>query len=221
MTEKPKRPRLSRERVLTSAVELADQIGMEAFTIRRLADKLGVGPMTIYHHVPSKEEIIDGMVELVFAEIELPPEDLDWREAMKHRCRSARSVLRKHPWASPLMESRLNPGPANLGHHDAVIGTLRRGGLSIELTAHAYAILDSFIYGFAFEETTLPGEAGEEMTDMADEMMAVFAEHYPHLAELTSEYVLKPGYDFGDSFEFGLDLIIRGIEAASESDGQT
>jgi AcrR family transcriptional regulator len=219
MTENETKPTLTRERVLHAAVELADEIGMGAFTIRKLATALGVGPMTIYHHVPSKEEIIDGMVETVFGEIALPPSDADWKTTMRLRCQSAREVLNRHPWAAPLMESRPSPGPVNLGHHEAVIGCLRNGGLSIQLTAHAYAILDSFIYGFAFEEATLPGDTEEGLVDVAEEMTANLSfDAYPHLGELTSEHVLQPGYNFGDSFEFGLDLLIEGIDKASRQE---
>lgn len=217
MSEDRKRSTLNRAKVLESATQLADEIGIEALTIRKLADELGVGAMTIYHHVPSKEEIIDGMVEIVFSEIEKPPADLDWRTAMRRRCISARQVLNRHPWAAPLMESRTSPGPANLRHHDAVIGCLRNGGLSIQMTAHAYAILDAFVYGFAFEEATLPAGGGEGFAEIAERIASHFpTDDYPHLAELTFEHVLKPGYDFSDSFEFGLDLIIEGLDRAAK-----
>lgn len=220
MTEHQKRPTLNRAKVLAAAIALADAIGIEALTIRKLADELGVGAMTIYHHVPSKEEIIDGMVEIVFAEIEKPPADLDWKTAIRQRCISARQVLNRHPWAAPLMESRMSPGPDNLSHHDAVIGSLRNGGLSIHLTAHAYAILDSFVYGFAFEEATLPASGGEGFAELAKQIAEHFpAADYPYLAELTFEHVLKPGYNFGDSFEFGLDLIINGLDRAAKAEG--
>ncbi len=121
----PNRTPLSRERVLAGAVGLADKIGVESLTIRKLATELGVKPMTIYHHVANKEAIIDGMVDNVFAEIDSPPTDRDWKSAMRQRAQSARSVLARHPWAAPLMESRTNPGPATLSHHDAVIDCLR------------------------------------------------------------------------------------------------
>ncbi|MGA8041027.1 MAG: TetR/AcrR family transcriptional regulator C-terminal domain-containing protein [Acidimicrobiia bacterium] len=216
MSEERKKSTLNRAKVLEMAVELADEFGIEALTIRKLADRLGVGAMTIYHHVPSKDEIIDGMVEVVFTEIERPPTDVDWKTAIRRRCISARRVLNRHPWAAPFMESRMTPGPATLGHHDAVIGCLRNGGLSIQMTAHAYAILDSFVYGFAFEEATLPASGGEGFAEVAEQMAAHFPwEEYPHLAELTFEHVLKPGYDFGNSFEFGLDLIIDGLDRAA------
>ena len=218
MSEGKRRQPLTRQRVVEAAVALADEVGMESFTIRKLAAKLGVGPMTIYHHVPSKDQLIDSMVDQVFTEIELPQKGQDWKAAIKQRCLSARSVLKRHPWAPPYMESRLTPGPATLTHHDAVVGCFREGGLSIPMTAHAYAILDSFLYGFAFEESTLPGDDGEGFMEVAEQIAAEFpADAYPHLAELTLEHVLKPGYDFGDSFEFGIDLIIDGLDRAASA----
>lgn len=219
MSGDEKRPKLTKERVIEAAIELADEIGVESLTIRKLAERLGVGAMTIYHHVPSKEEIIDGMVEFVFSQIEKPQSSQDWKTAMRRRCVSAREVLKRHPWAAPLMESRTSPGPANMSHHDAVIGSLRDGGLSIQMTAHAYAILDSFIYGFAFEEAILPSGGGEGFAEIAEQIAAQFpAAEYPHLAELTFEHVLKPGYDFGGSFEFGLDLILDGLDRAAKAE---
>jgi AcrR family transcriptional regulator len=177
--------------------------------------------MTIYHHIASKEEIIDGMVENVFTEIELPPTDTDWKTAMRQRCISARQVLNRHPWAAPLLESRTVPGPASLKHHESVLACLRGGGLSLQTAAHAYAILDSFVYGFAFEEATLPASGGEGFAEVAEQMAAHFpADVYPHLAELTFDHVLQPGYNFGDSFEFGLNLILDGLDRAAEADQQ-
>ena len=221
MTADTQRPTLTRDRILSRAIELADEIGIEAFTIRRLAAALDVKPMTIYHHVPSKDQIIGGMVDIVFSQIELPAGDGDWQAALRGRCRSAREVLGRHPWAPPLMESRPDPGPETLRHHDAVLGCFRRGGFSLELTAHAYAIVDSYVYGFAFEEANLPGGGGVEVTEIAAAMAMEGLADYPDLAEFTTEHVLVPGYRFGDSFEFGLDLIIDGLARASESDGRS
>ncbi len=217
-TEDPIRTTLTRARVLEGAVALADDIGIDRFTIRRLATAIGVGPMTIYHHVPNKEAILDGMVDLVFSEIDLPPTDTDWKAAMRHRCWSARAVLAKHPWATALMESRTTPGPQTLRHHDAVIGCLRDGGLSIEMTAHAYALIDGYVYGFALQEANMPATAGVEMADLATAITAGLSSgEYPHLMELTAQHVLQPGYDFGAEFEFGLDLILDGLDAASKT----
>lgn len=213
---KPRRKSLSYERVITRAVGLADEIGVDAMTIRKLATALNVKPMTIYHHVANKEAIIDGMVDRVFSEIELPSFDIDWKSAIRQRSASARAVLAKHPWAVPLMDSRRTPGNATLSQHNAVIGCLRKGGLSVAMTAHAYALLDAFIFGFAIQEASLPATSGPEMEELAE---AIFedmpTEEYPHLMELTTEHVLQPGYDFGDEFEFGLNLILDGLEHSS------
>ncbi len=215
-TDRQQRNPLTADRVLAGALELADRIGIEAFTIRKLAAELDVKPMTIYHHVPSKEAIIDGIVDLVFSEIELPRSDVDWKTGIRSRCVSARSVLARHTWAPALMESRTAAGPATLRHHDAVLGCLRRGGLSIEMTAHAYAVIDSYMYGFALQEANLPFHGGEEIGEIAEAMLAAMpADEYPHLVEFTIEHALQPGYAFGNSFEFGLDLLLAGIEAAA------
>ncbi len=214
---KPKRPRLSPERVLDAAVALADEIGIDDLTIRRLADALDVKPMTIYHHLPNKEAIIDGMVDVVFSEIDPPPNELPWREAIAVRSRSMRQVLARHPWASPLMESRTNPGMATLRHHDAVLGCFRGGGLSLELTGHAYATIDAYLYGFALQEASLPASGGDDLAELAAQMASQMpTDVLPHLAEYTTERVLKPGYDFGNEFEYGLALILDGLQQAAE-----
>jgi len=221
MTGAPPRPPLTRDRVLRGALDLADRIGVDALTIRRLAAELDVGPMSIYHHVPGKEQILDGIVDLVFGEIDLPPEGLPWKDAMRRRCVSARQALTRHPWAPPLMESRLAPGPALLRHHDAVVACLRRGGLSLPLTAHAFAILDSYVYGFTLQEANHPHPGGEEMAGLAEEILGSSpVDQYPSLAEFTVGHVLRPGYSFGASFEFGLDLVLDGLEAAAEKERQ-
>lgn len=207
-----KKQRLSAERVLDGAMELADEIGMESFTIRKLADALETKPMTIYHHIPNKEAIIDGMVDRVFGEIERPPTDVAWQPAIRRRCESVREVLGLHPWATPLMESRTTPGPETLGHHDAVLGCLRAGGLSIPMTAHAYALIDSYVYGFAMQEANLPATGGDEMVELVA-MMSTYLAPYPNLLELSVEHILQPGYDFRHEFDFGLDLILDGLAA--------
>jgi AcrR family transcriptional regulator len=205
---------LSRERVLRGAIAIADAAGVDALTMRSLAERLGVKPMALYHHITNKDEILDSIVDVVFSEIELPPADAHWRSALRHRAMSARTVLRRHSWAAPLMESRTRPGPATLRHHDAVIGTLRRGGFSIQMTAHAYALLDSYVYGSALQEAGLPFDTPDDVAEVTEAIIAQFPspEEYPHLAELAVEHVLQPGYDYGDEFEFGLDLILDGLD---------
>jgi AcrR family transcriptional regulator len=209
------RPRLSRERVLQAAVSLADSGGLEALTMRRLGEDLGVEAMSLYKHVASKDDLIDGMVDLVFAEIALPPDDVDWRTAMRDRALSARAALNRHPWATALMQSRTSPGAATLHHHDTVIGTLRRAGFPVELTAHAFSALDAYIYGFAMQERSLPFETPEEAEEVGRQMFARMPPgRYPHLTELTVQHVLQPGYDYGAEFEYGLDLLLDGLDRA-------
>src|SRR5271170_2223668 len=146
-TRKP----LSGARVLQSAVALADEGGLGAFSMRALAQQLGVVPMALYKHVANKEDLLDGMVDIVFGEIELPSLDLDWRSAMRNRAMSTRDALKRHGWAIGLMESR-HPGPANLRNHNAVMGCLREAGFSFEMALHAYSVQDAYIYGFALQE---------------------------------------------------------------------
>jgi AcrR family transcriptional regulator len=201
---------LSRERVLRGAVAVADAAGIGALTMRSLATELGVKPMSLYHYVAGKDEILDGIVDLVFSEIELPAADGGWRSQMSRRAVSARLALRRHPWAIGLMESRANPGPATLRHHDATLGTLRTAGFSVAMTAHAYALLDSYIYGFALQEAALPFNS-ETVTEATEAIMGVFAGEYPHLTEMAAEHILRPGYDFGDEFEIGLTVILDAL----------
>jgi AcrR family transcriptional regulator len=221
-TNRQARAPLSRERVLLEAIALADENGIGTLTMRRLADRLRVEPMSLYHHVANKDEILDGMVDVVFREIELPSTRAGWKTAMRDRAASARDALRRHPWAIGRMESRANPGPATLRHHDAVIGCLRAAGFTIELTAHAFSAIDSYVYGFAMQELNLPFSTPEETAAMAVTFLDQFpAEEYPHLAELTTQHVLKPGYDYGNEFEFGLDLILDGLERTRTSRTKT
>ena len=206
---------LSRERVVRAAMALADAGGIDALTMRRLGDELGVEAMSLYKHVANKDDLIDGMTDAVFAEIELPSGATDWRTAMRERAVSVRAALSRHPWATHLMQSRTSPGPATMRHHDTVIGALRSAGFSVALTAHAFSALDSYIYGFALQQWSLPFETGEQTAELAEAILAQFpAEAYPHLAELTVQHVLQPGYDYGDEFEFGLDLVLDGLERA-------
>ena len=196
---KPRIP-LSRERVLLAAVAFADESGIAALSMRKLGEALGVEAMSLYNHVANKDQLLDGMVDLVFGEIDLPAGGADWKTAMRERAESARQALRRHPWAIALMSTRTSPGPATLRHHDAVIGSLRAGGFSIPMAAHAFSALDSYIYGFALQEATLPlGDTEEETVEVAQMMMAqVPADEYPHLTEFTVEHILQPGYDYGE-----------------------
>jgi AcrR family transcriptional regulator len=215
----PRTP-LTRQRVLRAAVALADRGGVGALSMRKLAQELGVEAMSLYHHVANKDDILDGIVDVVFGEIELPTGEAGWEAAMRRRSVSAREALRRHPWATGLMESRRTPGPANIRHHDAVLGVLRNAGFPVELAAHAYSLLDSYIYGFALQEASLPFHTPEETAEVAQEIMAAFpADDYPHLAEIATEHVLQPGYDYGNEFLYGLDLILDGLARARAAAG--
>lgn len=206
------RTRLNRDRVLASAVALADAGGIGALTIRSLAEKLGVKPMSVYHYVANKDEILDAIVDIVFSEIDLPVPGGDWHAEVRRRAISARAVLRSHAWAIPLLQGRTNPGPATLRHLDANIGTLRAAGFSVTMTAHAYALIDSYVYGFALSEASLPINGPESVPEVAGTMMAqVSPNAFPHLMEFSVKHVMKPGYDFGQEFEFGLDLVLDAL----------
>jgi AcrR family transcriptional regulator len=204
---------LNRERVFRAAVALADERGIDALTMRALGEELGVEAMSLYHYVANKDELLDGMVEIVFSEIELPTTDVDWKAAMRRRAISTREALARHRWAVGLMESSMSPGPANFRLHNAVLGCLREAGFSVENAVHAYSIQDAYIYGFALQEKTLPVDTPGQLAEAAESMRRQFsADDYPHIAETITEHVTKSGYDFADEFEFGLDLILGGLE---------
>jgi AcrR family transcriptional regulator len=213
------RARLTRGRVLRAAIGLADDGGIESLTMRKLGEQLGVEAMSLYKYVANKDDLLDGMIDGVFDEIPLPSGETGWRLDMRRRAISIRALMARHPWAIGLMESRRAPGPATLRHHDAVIGALRAAGFSIELAAHAFSVLDSYIYGFAMQERSLPFDTAEQTAEVAQMIFSRLpADEYPYLAELTTQHVLRPGYDYGDEYAFGLDLILDGLEHARRPD---
>jgi AcrR family transcriptional regulator len=213
LQEPEPRARLSRQRVLGAAIDQADAGGLEVLTMRTLAEALDVAPMALYRYVANKDDLIDAMVDEVFGEIGVPSGGGDWRSAMRRRAISVRDALARHRWAIGLMESRRSPGPANLRHHDAVIGRLRASGFSVELAAHAYSALDSYIYGFALTKMNLPFQSSDDIAEVAEGMLEPFpANAYPNLVEFLTEHVMRPGYDYGEEFEYGLDLILDGLE---------
>jgi AcrR family transcriptional regulator len=212
-TRSQRRVPLSRERVLNTALKLADQGGLESLSMRKLGQELGVEAMAVYYHFANKDEVLDGIVDLVFGEIDLPVAGADWKTAMRQRAISLRDVLARHRWAIGMMESRRNPGPANLRHHDAVIGNLRAAGFDMEMVAHAYSLLDGYIYGFALTKMNLPFDNAGDVAELAQDMLEPFPPgEYPNLADFITEHAMKPGYDFGDEFEYGLDVILDGLE---------
>ena len=209
-----RRAPLSKDRVLEAAVRLTDDGGIATLSMRKLAHELGVEAMSLYNHVANKDELLDAMVDAVFGEIGLPSARADWRISMRKRAMAVREVLMHHPWAIELMEARSRPGPATLAHHDAVLGGLRGAGFSIPMAAHAFSAMNSYIYGFVMQEATLPFRTPEETAVVAKSIFEKFPnDTYPHMTELTVEHVLKPGYSYADEFEFGLDLILDGLES--------
>jgi len=206
------RPALTRERVLRAGVEIADAEGIGALSMRSLARRLGVEAMSLYHHVANKEQLLDGMVDLVFAEIHLPVVGNDWAEEMRLRSESGREVLTRHRWAVGLMDSRSAPGPATLRHHDAVLGCLRGAGFTVALAAHAFAVLDAHLYGFMVQELSLPFRGSADLHELADSILdGLPVDTLPHLTELIRDHALVPGYDFGDEFGYGVDLVLEGL----------
>ncbi|UJW32195.1 TetR/AcrR family transcriptional regulator [Saccharothrix sp. AJ9571] len=210
---KPRRAPLSRDRVVGAAMALADEKGEGGVTMRAVAARLGVEAMSLYNHVAGRDDLLDGMVDAVFGEIELPDPAAGWKESMRDRADSSRAALRRHRWAVGLMDSRKQPGPATLRHHDAVLGALRGGGFSVVMAAHAFSVIDSYLYGFVLQELSLPFRDSAELDEVAAGIVEVApVGDYPHLMELMTEHALKPGYDYGDEFEFGLSLILDALE---------
>lgn len=214
----PGRPRsraeaLTREAITATAMSIADSDGLSAVSMRAVARRLGVEAMSLYHHVPNKEGILDAMVDAVFVEFHAPEPGADWAHEMRRRSLSAREAIKRHPWAIGLMDSRRNAGFETLRHHDAVIGCFREAGFSLVLTGHAFAVLDAHLYGFLVQELSIPFDPGQDLAELGQAMMAALpAGELPYLREFTVEHALQPGYDFADEFEVGLDLVIEGLE---------
>lgn len=204
---------LSTDRLVAEAVRLADRDGVDGLSMRGLARELGAGAMSLYHYVASKEVLVDAMIDVVFAEIELPPDDADWKTALRRRATSARHVLSRHPWAIVLMESRLTPGPANLRHREAVTRCLRRAGFSVVMATHANWVLDSYVYGFALQEANLPFDAAEELPEATEQVFLpqIPADEFPYLHE-SAAALAAAGYDPAGEFDFGLDLVLAALE---------
>ena len=218
MSAKEQRPAasdagLSKQRVVAEAVRLADTEGVDGLSMRRLAGELGAGAMSLYHYVASKDDLLDAMIDSVFEEIELPVEETDWQSALRGRAVSAREVLARHPWAVGRMESRTSPGPANLRHHEAVTACLRKAGFPILMATHANWLLDSYVYGFALQEASLPFDTADVFAGMAEDVYLpqLPPEEFPYLNE-SAAALLAAGYDPAEEFLFGLDLILAALE---------
>ncbi len=210
--------RLSKHRVVVEAVRLADREGVGGLSMRRLASALGAGAMSLYHYVASKEELLDAMVDFVFEEIELPPEEADWQSAIRQRAVSARQVLARHPWAIGLLESRTSPGLANLRHHETVTACLRKAGFPVLEATHANWLLDSYVYGFALQAASLPFGTAAEFSDVVEDVFLpqLPPEEFPYLNESAAALVAA-GYDPADEFIVGLDLVLAALESLRTS----
>jgi AcrR family transcriptional regulator len=216
------RARLNREQVLNTAIALADAGGIEALSMRKLGEELKVEAMSVYRHVANKEDLLNGMIDAVFAEIELPSHSEDWKTALRKRSLSVRAALLRHPWATGLMDSGTQPGHATLRHHNRVLGTLRNGGFSLPMAAHAFSAIDSYIYGFEMQDKALPFQTEEESAAMAQMLLAQLdANEYPYLVELIRDHAAQPGYHYGDEFTYGLDLVLNALEREREADLST
>lgn len=212
---KAARPRarapLSRERVLSTAVSLADRGGLESLSMRKLAVALRVEAMSLYHHVASRDDLLDGMVERVVAEIEAPEPGVQWKEAMRRRSISAHAVLGRHPWATALLMSRINVSPVMLHYIDATVGCLRQAGFSIALADRAWNALDCYIYGFTLHEQKFPLEPEDYASGARSFLPMLSPETYPYMREM-AEKVADGSHDGRMDFGFGLELILDGLE---------
>ncbi|MDQ3661544.1 MAG: TetR/AcrR family transcriptional regulator [Actinomycetota bacterium] len=211
---------LSRDRVLQAAVAFADRAGFESLSMRKLAGELDAAPMALYRHVANKEDLLDGMIDIVFGEIESPPPGPDWKAAMRQRAIATREALSRHRWANGLMESRTRPGPASLRYHNAFMGCLREAGFPFRRAVHAYNAVQSYTYGFALQERYLSFETPEESAELARTTVGDHGAEYPYLAEVVVEFA-KSGYDYTKEFEVALDLILDGIERLKQADSST
>ncbi len=213
---------VTRERALQVAVGLADEGGIEALSMRKLAGELGIEAMSLYYHVKNKNEILDGMVEIVVSEMAVASADTDWKSALRERAYSERDVLIRHPWAISEMDARTTQ--ATLRYHDAIIGNLRAAGFSMPMVGHALSVVDSYVHGFALQEASLPLDPTGDISAVTEEIMAqqeMMAGTFPHLAEMGSTLILQPEYAYGNEFDFGIGLILDGIELAHAAEVAT
>jgi AcrR family transcriptional regulator len=203
---------LSRERIVDAAAAVADESGLAGVSMRSVAKRLGVEAMSLYHHIDAKERLLDELADWVFSRIGPPSPDAPWRDGMRDRAHSAREVLSAHPWGLTLVESRRAAGPVLLEHHDAVLGCLRRGGFSVVLAAHAFSVLDAYVYGFVLTEQNLPFKPGERVEDFVAEV-PMFDGRYPYMVEMVNEMIVGQDYAYGNEFDHGLELILDALAA--------
>lgn len=209
---RPVRRTLSAARIHKAAFAIADRRGLEAVTMRRVAQRLGVEAMSLYHHVPDKDALLDGLVERIVEQMALPPPDMEWRAAMRVRARSADEVLRRHPWSLVLLVSRADLGPQRLAHVEATLACLRRAGFSWALADHAWNALDSYVFGFALQKSHFPIAPPDYGKRAQDALAAIPLHRYPNINGLANE-VIHGRHDGINLLDLGLDLLLEGLEA--------
>lgn len=219
MPEKEMRVPVTRERAIEAAVALADAGGLDSLSMRKLATQLGIEAMSLYFHVKSKDDLLDGMLDVVYSEIPNPVPEDEWRHAMRLRSLATRETLACHRWAIDV-KARRSPGPATLAHVDAAVGCLLTAGFSMPMAGHALSVIDSYVLGFVHQELSLPLDADGDIAEVAEDIVAqqqAMAQEFPHLARMAAELILQPGYSYGQEFEFGLDLVLDGLARVLES----
>jgi AcrR family transcriptional regulator len=217
MAADTERTPLSRDRVIAAAIELADDAGIGSLSMRKVGQRLGVEAMSLYNHVANKDDMLDGIVERILDEIDVPSPDEDWKEGMRRRAASARDVFLRHPWAMGVLESRpQNSSPQRLGYYDAVLGALQRAGFGDRLAVRGFSILDAYIFGFILQELNLAFDDQESLEEVGEDLLRQMADAYPHLTAATAD-TMADGYDFAAEFRFGLDLIIDALERARDT----
>ena len=216
----PENEPLSCERIARAAVALADADGIDGLSMRKLALELGSAPMSLYRHFANKERLLDAMVDLVFAEAEIPTGQANWKSEMRERAMATRAALSRHRWANGLMETRTNPGPANARYHNAFMGCLREAGFPFRQAVHAYNAVQSYTYGFCSQEMQLEFETPEESVELAATTLGGHAEEYPYIAEVAAEFAKSGGYNYDEEFEISLDLILDAIEQFNTTSSQ-
>lgn len=202
---------LSRERILQAALRMADEGGIESLSMRKLAEALDVQAMSLYNHVANKDDLLDGIVDIVAGEIEVPSLGVDWKIAMRRRANSAHEVLVRHPWATMPIVSRVNVGPGMLRYIDATLSCLYEAGFSLEMADNVRNAIDSHIYGFTLQELNFPFDAAEYSEVAQTGLPLIPADKYPYLNRLT-HYVIDGRYDGIHNFDFGLELLLNGLD---------
>jgi len=210
----PRKPRepLTRDRIVRAGLELADAAGVEAVTMRRVGHELGFEAMSLYRHVADKDDLLNGMLDVVLAEWELPSDEEDWAPAVRASALSVHAALRRHPWAARLLMSGSHLRPARLGYMDRLLGTLRRGGFDVDTTYHVYHLLDGHIFGFSLWEIAYTTGAAADDELVAKFVASVTWDDYPHLTEHRDQHMTDGAHREVSAFEVGLDLILDGLQ---------